>query len=395
MLKEQEFLYAKVLKKVVLKYPKYSLEQIVDATVRGLYEGFISKQDRQLIQICFRKNFNQKNLDKFLNDWDIEAAGSKEAVIVACFMKMHPELKFDTYTGPRLKGLINYLRFQNLELISHFSRIVRRLNQNGITPMVIKGGAMRYLRPDLPRVMGDIDILLRSDKELNTAKQVVKNLNYAFTDAPHSFDVHPKDDLEKGILDIHRFFSFLPKLNEQINNELFNRAQKQKVFSVYAYVPATEDLAFICLNNLTLNLKHSASIQGVPHSIFDLVYLVSSKKNFDWDILIKDILHTHTEATSYLAMRFVNHVVPGLFPKKLFLNEKICKSLKSFIDHDKFYALYVHDVKFACKKLKLFRSMRSWSTFKNYLKLEGQHFFTKRILKHPLLIRLFLKYFNG
>ena len=296
--KSNAYLYAEIIKKVALTHPSYTAEQIVDCSAKKLYEGFISSKDRKLIQIAFHSNIKQKDLDKFLAEWDIEATSTERAAILAYTMKMHPELKFDSYTGPRLKGLLNYLRFQNLELISHFSKIVRKLNQIDIIPVIIKGGAIRYLRPDLPRVMGDIDILLHSQDELNTAKKIIQEMGYIYTDAGHSFDVHPKNDIEKGILDVHKFFSFLEKENIQFNKLLFNRAQKQKVFSVDAYLPSTEDMLFICLNNLALNLRKSSSTHGIPYAVFDLMYLIGSKDDFNWDIVAQDIFITHTEANS-------------------------------------------------------------------------------------------------
>ena len=94
-------------------------------------------------------------------------------------------------------------------------------------------------------------------------------------------------------------------------------------------------------------------------------------------------------------MQFIHQIVPDIFPKTLLLSPKIKKEVENFINHDKFYSLYVHDVKMACKKLKFIKEIRHWSTLKSYLRLKGQHFFTKRILKHPSLIRLFFKYFHG
>ncbi len=390
---QQEFLYIKVLKQVAMENLKYSPTQIIDKTVYRLYREFIPEQDRYLIQFCFNADMTQKDLDEFLSHWDIEIAGSKSAAIAAYFMKMHPELRFDEYTGPRLKGLLNYLRFQNLELIGHFSKIVHQLNEKGIIPMIIKGGAMRYLRPELPRVMGDIDILLGSTEELNISKQLVQEMGYAITDAPHSFDVHPKEDLEKGILDIHQFFSFLSHANEAFQRDLFNRASKQRIFSVDILLPTPEDMVFICLNNLTHNLKDGSSVQGIPQAIFDLMYLISSKKDFDWNIVAQDIVMTQMQASSYFAMRFINQAVPDIFPDSLLSDKELGPALRDFVDHDKFYSLYVHDVKYACKKLKLLREIWRWTTFKHYIKVEGQHFFTKRILKHQFLIRCFLKYF--
>ena len=391
MHQERDFLYINALKQVITDHVTDTPAQLIEKTVKKLSQNSIPKADRLLIQIAFNHEITQEKLDEFLNHWDIEAAGTNGAIILAYVMKMHPELKFDAYTGPRLKGLLNYLRFQNLELIGHFSKIGHRLNQQGIIPLIIKGGAMRSLRPDFPRVMGDIDILVRSEQEMNLSKQIIQELGYTYTSEDHSFDVHPKEDILKGILDVHQFFGFLPSLNETLNNEVFRRAKKTRVFSVEVYMPSMEDMFFICLNNLAHNLRNSFSISGIPQTIFDLTYL-SAQKDFNWDIVTQNIFITQTEATSYLAVRFIDQIVPNLFPKKLVENQRLYKKLEDFVAHEKFYTLYVHEVKLACKKLKLSKAILHWATFKNYIKVEGQHFFTKRILKHPSLIRLFLKY---
>ena len=394
VLKYTKHPYVEIIKKISSMHPSYSAKQIINSVGEDLYTNLISDNDRRLLQLAFQPKLTQENLDEFLKQWDIEAAGADRAAILAYTMKLHPELKFNNYTGPRLKGLLNYLRFQNLELISHFSRIVHRLNQKRITPILIKGGAMRYLRSDLPRVMGDIDILVHSEDELTTAQKLVKEMGYIYTDAGHSFDVHTKDNVEKGILDIHRFFSFLPELNERFNKALFSRIEKKRIFSVDAYLPCKEDMFFICLNNLTVNLRSGACIRGIAYNLFDLEYLINSKEDFNWDIVAQNILMTHTEATTYFAMQFVNQVLPDIIPNKILLNSRLNNEVEKLINHDKFYALYVHDVKYACKKLKLKKAIRHWTTFKEYLRLEGQHFFTKRILKHPFLIRYFFKYFG-
>lgn len=392
MTQQQDFAYINALKKIFKTHPQYRSHQIIDEAVNEIFDRIILPKDRQLLKIAFNPDVEQKDLDDFLEEWDIETVGLHQAIIVAYTMKMHPKLKFDAYTGPRLKGILNYLRFQNLELISHFSKITRRLNQENIFPLIIKGSVMRYLRPDLPRVMGDIDILLPSEQHLERTKKCVQELGYICSDAGHSIDVHPKDDLQKGILDMHRFFGFLPQTNPKINAQIFKRATLQKVFSAKAYVPQNEDMVFICLNNLAANLRNSTSVQGIAQNMFDLVYLTKAKPDFDWNIVVQDILTTKTEASIYLAMQFVNKIVPDIFAHNLISEEQFYKALENFINYEKFYSLYVHDVKMACKKLKLAKSIRNLQDFKTYIAFKGQHFFTKRILKHPTLINLFLKY---
>jgi len=390
----QKFLYFKLLKQIASDNPAAGPEQIIEITVQNLYQELISEQNKILLQLAFKPAVTQADLDSFLAHWDIEAAGSERAAVLAYMMKMHPELKFDAYTGPRLKGLLDYLRFQNLELVGHFSKIVKRLNGLGIEPMIIKGGAMRYLRPDLPRVMGDIDILLPAQSPWDKIHQLVREMGYIFSGYMHSIDVHPADNPKKGIIDIHQYFSFMPKADEKFITEMFQRATRQKIFLASAYLPAVEDMFFICLSNLANNLRATTSVQGIPIALFDLTYLVGLKKDFNWDIVIQDIIQTHSEAYGYMAIRFINQVLPDIFPKSL-LNHKVLRRRSiDQINRDKFYILWVHEVKHACKRLKFTKCLQNWSDLKHYLKMEGQHFLTKRIVKHPSLIRLFFRVFS-
>ena len=57
-------------------------------------------------------------------------------------------------------------------------------------------------------------------------------------------------------------------------------------------------------------MHRSTSIKGIPITLFDLVYLVGLKKDFDWNIVIKNIIQTHTEAYSYMALKFIYQVLP-------------------------------------------------------------------------------------
>ena len=393
--KESDFyIYPKIMKQVVLEHPELLPTQIIELAVKEIYKQSVSEHSRLLMQLAFNPQVTQTDLDVFLKNWDIEAAGANRAAVLAYMMKMHPELKFDDYTGPRLKGLLNFLRFRNLELIGQFSKIVKKLNQQGIIPMIIKGGAMRHLRPNLPRVMEDIDILLPQAEQLEVVKKLAQEMGFVYIDAPHSIDIRLENCPDKGILDIHQFFGFLPGLNKELNKELFQRASLERVFSADAYVPSFEDMVFICLNNLTHNLRNTSSIMGLPLAVFDIVWLVNQKKDFDWDILLRDIVQAQTEAHSYMAIRFINQIVPNIFPESFLTNKTLCRDLEDFINHDIFYSLYVHDVKYACKGLKFWKSLRNLNDFKRYVRLKGQHFLTKRIAKSRWLIRLFLRVFN-
>lgn len=283
------------------------------------FDCVIDESDRKLIKIIFSNNPTQSDLDKFLEDWDIEAEGSQKALLLSYFMKAHPELSFPTYVGPRLNGLIKYYRFQNVNLISHFSKLVKEYKKTGADIMIIKGGAMRHLRPDYPRIMSDMDIVI-DRKHFNLILDITKKLDgYKLSDAMHSVDIHYKSD---NVLDVHRYIdfgyfdyiSFKKRTSKSFTERLFNRATEQVVFGEKIKVPSYEDLVFIIIVNLVKNLGDKHSLQGALFNIFDIKFLISSKPDFNWNNVFSDVIETGMQVQYYVGQQFINKVVPGLIP---------------------------------------------------------------------------------
>ena len=166
-----------------------------------------------------------------LKIWDIEVKGGAKSLMLAYIMKMHPEMKFTSYEEPRLKGLLNFYKFSNMGIISHYKKICRALNAEGITPMILKGGAMKFLRPELPRIMGDIDILVPDNVFMKSAK-IACSLGYVFYDIySHSIDIH-KPDSDAGVLDIHRFIFMGTGHERKLLKNLFKLSLQCAIFLV-------------------------------------------------------------------------------------------------------------------------------------------------------------------
>jgi hypothetical protein len=161
------------------------------------------------LDLIFAENPTQKDLNELLKVWDIEVKGGHQALILSYLMKTHSNLDFSDYTRPRLEGLLNFYKFSNLKTISQFAKLGKTLNARGIPLILLKGGAMRFLRPDLPRVMGDIDFLVPQDKFTETIK-IAETFGFERIwddkhQAPHSFDMINKET--KVAVDIHRYLN--------------------------------------------------------------------------------------------------------------------------------------------------------------------------------------------
>ena len=389
MATDSELLYILGAYKDALSKKNITAIDAVEASADYYCNKLVSQNDQELLNLAFQKKLTQEKLDQFLSGWDIEVEGSYRALLLSYIMKKHPDLTFNEYTGPRLKGLLNFFKFNNLALISHYTKIVRALNEHGITPMIIKGGVMKYLRPELSRCMGDIDILIFDDKDYEKSKKIVLDLGYEYSEQPHSIDLHvPGSDA--GVLDIHSYIDIESKYDKRkIINNFKKRATKTNVFGVPTYVPCTEDILFISLVNLVKNIRNKSSIRGILFTLFDFEYLKNSKSDFDWNIIIDDIRLTNTYSHMIIAIEFANKLVPGILPDFVATNKVMQRNVQKYFERDIYYYRYVYDIRALSGKTKM-HNVHSIKDFFRYLNIKLTKQFRWFVLQHPVLIKIWL-----
>ncbi len=382
-------LYVEAINDILAQTPDAQAFEVADKLVDFYYSRLVSDNDQKLINIAFNKNLKQEQLDAFLSEWDIEVAGGYKALLLSYVMKMRSDLKFDAYAGPRLAGLLNFYRFKNLQLISHYTKIGKELNKKGIVPMILKGGAMKFLRPELSRTMGDIDILVDGVEAYKSSCKTAMELGYEYENNEHSIDLHLPNS-EEGICDIHRSIEIGEPVKPEFIKRLFARAERKNIFGVETCLPTIEDMVFICLTNMVKNIRDKTSVAGILYALFDVEYLQNLKPDFDWNKVRANIEETNSYAVMYLAVKFVNRLAPNVVPEELIKNEKLEKCVRNSFNKDVFYSRYIHDIKYVCKELRLKNSLRSWDAFKGWCKVKIPHFFLKRIYKSQALINLTL-----
>lgn len=375
----------------VLNTKNVTAVDAIKASVDFYYDKLVSKNDQNLLDLAFSDNLTQEQLDNFLSTWDIEAEGNAKALLLSYVMKKHPILTFNEYTGPRLKGLLNFFRFDNLGLISHYSKIGHELNKNGIVPMIMKGGVMKYLRPELSRNMGDIDILIFDDADYQKSKKIVVDMGYDYLEHDHSIDLHPHGSKE-GILDIHTYIEIESKYDKQkIVSAFKKRATKATVFGVETYVPCAEDILFISLVNLVKNIRNKSSVQGILFTLFDFEYLKTSKPDFDWNIIVDNIRLMNAYPQMIIAIEFANRLVPGILPDFLAQDKAMKHYARQYFNHDIYYARYVHSIRAQSGKTKL-HDIHSLKDFFKYVNIKLTKQFRWFVLNRPILVSVWLKF---
>ncbi len=363
---------------------------ITDALIENFFNEILYPTDKGLLQLAFSKTPAQQDLDNLLKDFDIEVKGGAKSLMLSYFMKRHPELNFTAYEGPRLKGLLNFHRFRNLKTISHFSKIGRELNKHGITPMLIKGGAMKFLRPDLPRVMSDIDILV-PEKYLMKCAEIAEPLGYWWEKVDiHAIDLHPKGS-DEGAIDVHKYIYMESGHEKSLLKGLYKRAVEVTAFGVKVLLPSNEDLMFIALVNLARNLRNKTSQAGLLYTLFDCKYLMESKPDFDWDIVRENARKTHTEIQMNFAMKFIEKISPDVLPEEIKHDKLFEKETNEYSNMVMYNRFYLEDLRTKCRAIKVGELLKKPEEIPEYIMLKPKYFLLKSIRKHPKLIELFIR----
>ena len=211
--------------------------------VEKLYRDFVTEDDRKLLVLMSLKSPVQADLDAFIKSWDVELESPNRVLLLAYFKKMHPEIEFPARVGPRLSGVMLNYSFKNVKREAQFLRAAKALLKVGIKSMLLKGGAMRHLRPGFPRVMGDIDFAVSFERYEEALAAVldagfaVKNVEYNSVDL-----MGPDGELA---IDLHRRVLTSDRKTDGLTREIFARARSERVFGGDVLLPMHEDMVFI------------------------------------------------------------------------------------------------------------------------------------------------------
>lgn len=287
--------------------------QVVHQVLTILTQEVLTAEERQLLSFALAPSVSQESLDTFLEGWDIEDSPFPSILLLSYLMKTHPDLSFPDSVMPRLKGVLTYCRFQNLKLFAHFTKIAAKLASLQIAMVVLKGGAMKVYRPDFPRWMGDIDILVR-EQDFRQAADAIEAMGYRPLKCAHSWDFCV-GETQEGAVDLHRYFQMNTGKESSLNEGLFARAQEVNVASGKCLLPCREDMVFISLVNLYKNLSGKTSSGSVLNTFIDLDYFLGHRDGFDWDIVRDNAHKTGTEIQVCLSAAFVSTLLPQAFPE--------------------------------------------------------------------------------
>ena len=356
---------------------------VTDALIENFYNQILSNEEKELLKLTFEESPTQPELDKLLKGWDIEKKDASKSLMLAYFIKRHPHLKFTSYEEPRLKGLLNFFRFRNLKTIAHYTKIGKALNKQGIEPLILKGGAMKYLRQELPRVMNDIDIVI-PEKDFVRCADIISNLGYKYEKIDiHSIDFH--DENGEGTVVLQKFVYMGTGYEKNFIEGLFKRARYETVFGVKSLVPSSEDMMFIALVNLAKNLRDKTSQAGILYTVYDCKFFLETTPNFNWNIVKENARKTKTEVQMNFAIKFINKLSSNILPEDNLPFEKETNEYSQKVMYNRFF---LEKIRTKCRAMKLKEVIKNPKQWGEYLVLKPKYIILKSFRNHPRLINL-------
>lgn len=362
---------------------------ICDVLIENLYNRLLTKDEKELLNLAFSNKLTEQKFSEFFKSWNYKNKTSNKLLVLTYVSKLYPNFKLDE--NPNLKSLLMQLKCANLRTISHFSKIGKALNKSGIIPIILKGGAMKYLRPDLPRIMGDIDILVKEDEFLKSIELSTPLGYYYEKICTHSVDLHDNKTNE-NTLDIHKFIYFASKHDKELTQDFYKRAQEKEIFGIKALIPCFEDMLFITLVNLVKNLRESTSKANLIFNLFDCKFLIENKENLNWDIINQNAEKINVQKELNFAIKFIEKYIKNTsFDKINKISDKDIEKYAITLLYDRFY---LDEIRIKCRAMKLDEIIKKPDKWANYLLLKPKYQILKLFRKHPKSIKLFIKNLN-
>ncbi|MDR2056386.1 MAG: nucleotidyltransferase family protein [Desulfovibrio sp.] len=352
-------------------------------------DQYVTPADRVLLNTVFADGPTQESLDECMRVCDIESLGAGKCILLSYLLHDHPELRLSDSDGPRVNGLITYFRFANMKVLAHFSKTGKAFNRAGIPMLLFKGAAMKVLRPDLSRPMGDVDVLVPKAR-MDEAVRICEGLGYLHyrEESRHGVDFHTEAE---SAVDVHHSLFDPPGDARAFQDNLFARAAPRRAFGVDFLLPCREDLCFLVMTNFTKNLREHTTLGGLYYALCDCRFLQKDKKDFDWAIVRKNAADSGKELEVRFAAEFMNAVVPGTVPdadRRL----PAGRDMEDFCNRIVFEEEYLRKRQRACQAIRVVDlKNRPWHFGKRILKF----LLMKKLRRVPAFVRWYLETRGG
>ena len=276
----------------------------------------LSQKEESLLKLYISTNVTKKEVYNLLDsfDYNIEKEDFSFNFLLANLFQNNPYIEIPKDIEPRLKGVLRMFQYKNVLLLSGLQRLAVELNTQQISVLLLKDSAMKILESDNLRMMSNVDCAVfrdNFDKTVKTSVRLGFNLNVV---CDNTTEVK-RNPMQK--IDIHRKIIKSDNDTEYTEKKIFERAKQYNFSGSNVFVPDTEDMIFLLLNNGYENIIYSKDFYKNISWLLDVVYIVNNNKFIDWNLVILTAKESKTIAQIKIMFELVNHFLPNTIPESV------------------------------------------------------------------------------
>ena len=284
----------------------------------------LSQKEEYLLKLYVSKNVKKNEVYNLLYgfDYNIEKETLFFNFLLAHLFQNNPDIKIPKDIEPRLKGVLRWFQYRNVLLLSGLKQLVVGLNDNDIPLLFMKGCAMKILEPDKSRMMFDVDCAVDIDK-FDKAIKISEKLGFKINAIYRNATEIKKRDIQK--IDIHKQITKGEVDTKNTDKKIFERALKFSFYGSKVLIPKAEDMIFLLLTNGYDNIIYFQPFYKNVSWLFDVVYILRSNNNIDWNIIVTDAKETGTLAQLKIMFELINHFLPNTIPNTIISSINVSK----------------------------------------------------------------------
>ena len=341
----------------------------------------LSQKEKILLDLYIKKSVTKEETDHLLYDFDYDIEKEKLTFnfLLAQLFQNNPQIEIPKDIKPRLEGVLRLFQYYNVPLLLGLKQLSKKLNENDIPVLLVKGAAMRILEPNKARMMYDADCAVPKEK-FDKAVEISKSLGFKINGIYTNAFAIIKDSKQQ--IDLHHSLVKTYKDSNKIYKQLFDNAKKYNFYGSTVLIPNTEDFIFLLFNNGFDNIIYTQPFYKNVSWLFDGIYIIKNNKNINWNIIFEKAKETETLAQIKVMLELFNFFAPDIISKDIIsaicLSEKEQKNFDFYIKTHLFFSKAQH-LKIQIKQ----------ATFFNKLPFVYQFLYLKIIQKIPIIKNLF------
>jgi len=271
----------------------------------------IEEKEKELLHYYFGLNSNPEAFVKLLKNINVEDNRNFLLLVGQICYEQNTWNLVDERYRDRIKGLYRYYQLHNVILLKSLNKIVKAFDENKISCLLVKGGAMRlYYDKNVARLMSDIDVVVKRE-DFKKACKVLVDLGAS----TKGYALHSKTFLLDGAeIDLHRYIF---KYYEEKDSGIYNRLIKTEVYGKPVYVLSNLDMFIHILVTQTYCFFAKERSNRHIKWLYDAYVLWRRLSDDDFKELPKRLEELHCLNSFYISFKLFESCYPDVKNKSL------------------------------------------------------------------------------